>query len=130
MNTHTFILDQNLEVSLEKLVQQYTYGGLLEGFPGEMVNRMVLRNIERSAKNDLHLEEIYTLLPGEMSEEFPPVVCMARLECGSVFKDKEKDYSSIAVIWFQEEFAFPIEAATLEQFKTIPFRELCAEFEY
>lgn len=31
MNTHTFILDNDLQVSLEKLVQEYTYGGLLEG---------------------------------------------------------------------------------------------------
>jgi hypothetical protein len=130
MKKHTFILDQDLEVSLEKLVQKYTYGGLLEGLPGELVNRMVLNNLERSAKNDLHLEEIYIMLPHGMSEELPSVVCIARMECLSVFKDSKKNYSCLGVIWFQDEFAFPIETVVLEQFKSVPFRELCEEFEY
>ncbi|MGV3610074.1 MAG: hypothetical protein ACO1N0_03930 [Fluviicola sp.] len=130
MKRHTFLFDKDLEVSMEKLVQKYTYDGLLEGLPGEIVNRMVLNNLEQSAKNDLHQEEIHILLPRAMNEEFPPVVCIAYMECLAVFKNSKKNYSSLGVIWFQDDFAFPIETAVLEQFKSIPFRKLCGEFEY
>lgn len=91
---------------------------------------MVLHNIQRRAKNDLGLEEIYTLVPIATNEELPEVVCMALFHSSSTFKDPEMDGSNLGVIWFQNDFAFPIEQEILEQFKTVPFRELCLESEY
>jgi hypothetical protein len=39
-------------------------------------------------------------------------------------------FSSLCLIWFQEDYAFPIEKDILDKIKEIPFSKICGEFDY
>jgi hypothetical protein len=47
-----------------------------------------------------------------------------------VFRDTSNDYSFLHILWFQDDYAFPIDAEVLEKIKQIPFGELCIETSY
>ncbi len=60
----------------------------------------------------------------------PMVVCCATLMYDGVFRDTSNDYSFLYILWFQDDYAFPIDADILEQIKQIPFGEFCIETGY
>ena len=60
----------------------------------------------------------------------PAVVCCATLMYDGVFRDTTESYSFLNILWFQDDYAFPIDAEVLEKIKQIPFGELCIETSY
>lgn len=80
--------------------------------------------------------EIAEPAPLEVSSEpvpmiaFSAVMCCATLMYDGVFRDTSKGYSFLHILWFQDDYAFPIDADILEKIKQIPFAELCIECDY
>jgi hypothetical protein len=59
------------------------------------------------------------------SKEFEPVslgpiTCVVRFECSEIVPNKPKrDGSELAVVWFQQEFAMPIDPIVMEKIKAL-----------
>jgi len=135
-------VDGNKQVSIKRIKQWYTYDGLLEGLPTTRMNNRILEDAKEDAKIFCGLEEIYLIEPQQTPLSYsgkypfgdpasmPNVTCIAELWYHATFKDKEKDFSSLGVIWFQNDFAFPIDKEIIEKLKEIPFSKICGEFTY
>ncbi|CCG52264.1 Protein of unknown function [Flavobacterium indicum GPTSA100-9 = DSM 17447] len=129
------IIEENIKVRIIQLSQDFTYEGLLEGYPSDFINKMVLENKEERAKKILEIENVYCLNPQEKNRlsdnkfELPSITCMALLKSNQVFKDNKMDFSCLGLIWFQEDLAFPIDDKIIEQIKKVQFKELCSEYE-
>jgi hypothetical protein len=65
---------------------------------------------------------------GEAVAKLPRITCNARLHDSS--HNENADYAALTVVWFQEEFAFPIQAEVLEQMKQIPFSKLAEKLDF
>lgn len=139
MNQYEIIIDENVTVTIEEFFQTYTYGGLLEGEPSKNVNKMILTHLENRAKKIHELENIFIINPEPKNAEsqrwnsdceLPRITCTGLIKSREVFKDLKKDFSCLAIIWCQNDFLFPIEDDILKKIKKIPFKKLCAEFEY
>ena len=52
------------------------------------------------------------------------------LQCHQVFRDFDMHGSALTVVWFQENYAMPIDDLILEKIKQIPWAEIADEFEY
>lgn len=141
MDHFQLILKENIKVMITSIHQEITYDGLLEGYPCEKVNTMILHNTKIKAGNLFFMDEIYMIEPfikvnrnqsgsfGKMME-LPMVTCMATLMCREVFRDQDKHFSALTVIWFQDQYAFPIQEDILEKITAVPFKEVCGEFDY
>ncbi len=44
-------------------------------------------------------------------------------------RDPLQDYSVLTVIWFQDDFAFPIDPQVLEQIRALDWEQLAQDFE-
>ncbi|MCU0437899.1 MAG: hypothetical protein MUC49_08270 [Raineya sp.] len=140
MNKH-LIIDYDLEVEIYALQQKQSYT-MLEGLPTKEHNRNYIKRIEEDAEKFCGFGNIYLVEPVETPihydgkyflgdpAELPRIVCIMTVECRDVFQNKEKDYSSLCIIFFQNDFAFPIDSEILEKIKQIPYRQICGEFEY
>ena len=145
--SHVIITDGNLNVTITRIMQWRTYDGLLEGLPTIEMNNRHLTVAKEEAKKFCWQDEIYLIEPEQTPISYdegkygkypfgkpaslPQVTCIAKIKClSTTFKDKTKDYSSLGIIWFQENYAFPIDKNVLEKIKEIPFRESCGEFEW
>ena len=136
------IIDGNTQASIRSIKQRLTYDGLLEGLPTKEMNARILVGIKEDAKKFCQLNEVYLIDPEQKSIEYngrypfgepaqlPNVICIVELRCNSVFKDKTKDYSALGLIWFQDNFIFPIDAAILERIKAVPSNKVCEELKY
>ena len=136
------IIDGTRQVSIKSIKQRLTYDGLLEGLPTKEMNRRILVGVKDDAKKFCQLNEVYLIEPEQKAIEYngrypfgepaqlPGVICIVELRCYSVFKDKTKDYSALGLIWFQDNFMFPIDLTILEKIKTVPFAKVCEELNY
>jgi hypothetical protein len=52
----------------------------------------------------------------------PPVVCLATFESMAAARDPNADCSSMKVVWFQNEFALPIDPGVLQEIRTLDWR--------
>ncbi|GAA5098566.1 hypothetical protein GCM10023210_34880 [Chryseobacterium ginsengisoli] len=142
MHNFELTLSGNINVKIESIFQEITYSGVLEGYPCEKLNKMVLNNKESYARRIFNMDEVYLIPPtikfidGEehkvwgKAQELPMVTCIAELKCLDVFRDMKKDYSNLIVIWFQDYYTFPIQEDILEKLLNIPYKEVCGEFDY
>jgi hypothetical protein len=57
-------------------------------------------------------------------------VCVVRLDSHQPVRDQSKHLSGLGVVWFQADFAFPIESAALEQLQSIDWDRHAVDWEY
>ena len=123
-NTRTFDLPSGHRLHLHGLTQYLTYGGLIEGLPTTKRNKKKLERLIARYRDAPYPGKPYLIRPKETPIQrnpqntrrypfgtpsaLPPVTCIARLE--SCPNKREYDLSGLVVIWFQGEFAFPIDS--------------------
>ncbi|APX99913.1 hypothetical protein BWR22_06190 [Lacinutrix venerupis] len=142
MNNKRVIIDRDLEVIIVEIKQYHTYRNLLEGIPNSKLNKIILERTISDAKELFNLQNIHLIepiltpieyegnYPFGNTESLPEITCLAELKCHSAFKNEEMDYSGLGLVWFQGNYAFPIEKAINDFIKTIPYRKICEEFSY
>ena len=142
MNKKRVIIDRDLEVIIVEIKQFLTYRNMLEGIPNSRHNKIILERTINKAKESFDLQKIHLIEPvitaieyeGEYpfgkTESLPEITCLAELKCNSAFKNEDMDYSGLGLVWFQDDYAFPIEKTIADIIKLIPYRKVCEEFSY
>jgi hypothetical protein len=125
------------EVRVTSLRQWSVYFGLLEGLPTREMNRHTIESIlaeERQSGEQPHLiEPVQTPieLPGgrryPLGEpaRLPGVACVA-----SLVSTHGEGYAQVTVVWFQEEYAFPIDKAVMDQIVSLDWGKLAVSYEW
>jgi hypothetical protein len=129
------------EIQLVELRQRGTYEGQLEGLPTIQGNARFLAWLrDEPAETRLGLRR-YVVPPeqtpieapdypfGEPSR-LPGTLCIGRFRSRQPARDRELDYSMLEILWFQEQFAMPIDGAVLAHIREIDWAEWANDFEY
>lgn len=118
-------LETGRSVALVRLEQWQTYQGLLCGKPSRVQNDGKVLQVIEAARTLWAAGEPHLIPPGRrtiagdaergtMAGEFlPATICIALLNSTALARADSEPYSSMAVIWFQEEFVLPIEDEVL-----------------
>jgi hypothetical protein len=144
------LLRSGRRITLEALDQRMTYAGLLEGTPCRESNdrtiEYALREAERycvaGAKPHLisPLRRDYLRTPGDMQaiaarvphrvpEWLPMVRCIGSFKDVVTARDSTKDLSVLAVLWFQDEYAPPVQEPALSQILNLDWESLAVDVE-
>jgi len=137
------------EVVLDRLSQERTYSGLLDGLPHSKSND---RHIEAALKDARALcvsgarpvlieptRRDFLRVPGDMvnsgsrwhvPEWLPQVTCVAQLHSVNPARDHSKSGSALTVVWFQDEFAPPIQDPALSSLIRVNWDELAIDFDW
>lgn len=121
--------------------QRRTYEGLLEGIPTVEMNSGIIASAVREAEEAFRLpveairpaqEPIQLSRPYPFGEpaKIPGVMVLARFNCSEYARDQAADYSSLGVVWFQEEFAFPIAEDIRKRVAEIQWRDVAKDLEW
>jgi hypothetical protein len=144
--TGEIVLTSGREIGLILLNQSFTYYGLLEGAPTARWNQEIIDSALQEERNKQRGCEPYLVppiqtpidLPVRISTPFgkpiklPSVLCVARFDSRHPIHDHSDPvmyYSQLSVIWFQEDFAFPIDGAVLEALRQIDWEKLAYDVE-
>jgi len=132
-------------IHLEVLFQYRTYRGLLEGLPTKRLNRELVNHAQECAKdklwlsgtpflidpleNLLPLPKGYRLIANEenLPARIPSFVCLAQFESYQPVKNPEDHYSYLSIVWFQNEFALPIDPAVEEIIRCIDWNAVATD---
>ena len=106
-----FTLSSGRVVSVAELHQRQTYAGVLAGRPGPRLNQAVIDAILEEAKWYGVAREARFIRPSAdaFAGRLPSVACIAVLESGQLARQGSEPYSSMTVVWFQDELAPPFE---------------------
>ena len=126
-----FTIASGRKIRLLAIDQYYTYEGLLLGVPTREMNQedmdRLLAEYVRPAEYGVPLLLQPTQQPLEVPQHrpvhgtpatLPSVTCIARFNSGGQL-GTDDIWSVLRVIWFQEDFAFPIEDRALRQISEI-----------
>ncbi len=130
------IIDNDLEVEIEALSQFKTYRNVIYGYPTEHRNNLLIDFVLERAHQTDNDQSVYLIQPEhkkmddvirngrplDIWKEIPNIECYLRVK-------NQSDSTMLIIIWFQDEFAFPIDPIIIEKIKTIPYRKLCFYFD-
>lgn len=124
-------------IHLCQLFQSPTYAGLLEGQPSASLNKEIIEKAMRDVGERLwnagtpHLiEPVIQVRAGYSTPSLPPAVCLASFECFQGVSDPDEGYmSSLSLVWFQDDFALPIDPLILDKIKAVDWERLAEDWE-
>jgi hypothetical protein len=61
---------------------------------------------------------------------FPMIACVGRFSSFQPARDESRAASELTIIWFQDEFAFPINPGIREQIRTIEWEKHAYDFDW
>lgn len=129
---------------LRELRQWELYEGLLEGVPTSEMNRRRLERIAAEYRGKAYGSDPLLIQPSENLFEWsrdepypfgkpatlPEIVCVARFDSLEPARDPDKELSGLGVIWFQNEFAFPIDPVVLDRLMAIDWERYAVDMDY
>jgi hypothetical protein len=122
---------------LTSLRQSATYEGLVEGLPTREMNADTIAGFveearERSGHEPFVIQPVETPITHEGKYPFGEPARIPAIACVADFTSKGKtwDYrSSLTVIWFQDEYAFPLDASVESALLALDWDRLAAQSE-
>ena len=129
-------------IKLRHLEQYLTYGGLLLGYPTREMNRQTIERLMTSHTPPKGDEAAYLVKPAETPFELPAgahrhgtparlptVTCIASFLSDRLRHRPDEIWSALTAIWFQDEFAFPIDPLVLIEIASIDWDAHAAAWE-
>ena len=138
-----FELNSGRRIHLRELNQSLTYEGLLVGVPGTKLNQSLIAKALKEAIWNNREGAPYLVEPKETPTEedasphslfgsparLPGVRCVGRFESFSWPKGAILEESWILIVWFQDEFALPIDGEVLEKIKAMDWDKVANDGE-
>lgn len=133
-------LENNRYAHIEFFVQWRTYRGVLEGVPDRRINQSYMESAVKDASRYCGNVPVYLIEPKQkvLREDvrnpentkmaLPEVTCIALLCSYKPVKDPDMVGSKLAVVWYQDTMAMPVEEAILDQMKQINWSVLAKDF--
>lgn len=138
----TIIVENDKHVTVDGLHQWLTYGGLVEGIPTDIINRRILDRLKGEALRYGHTEAIHIIEPSQTELPYdgdyrfgkpmvlPSVTCIARLSHSQPARDPKKHCSQLTLVWFQNDYAFPVDPGIQEVMKQVLWAEIAEDCYY
>ncbi|VTT96402.1 Uncharacterized protein OS=Cystobacter violaceus Cb vi76 GN=Q664_31220 PE=4 SV=1 [Gemmataceae bacterium] len=127
-----FTLNSGRTIHLQELRQWGLYEGLLEGLPNREMNARRVESIvrterDRSGQEPYLIRAVETPIkrhknrpsPFGTPASLPGIVCVGRFTSYQPTKGSDEDGSELLVIWFQHEFALPVDQGVRQQIRAI-----------
>jgi hypothetical protein len=130
----TIKLESGRTIEVYSINQEQTYAALFEGTPRKSHNDDIIESCRQSAvekygKPVIVIDPVRTLGPSSFSDpkadklwgprEFlPEVTCYGMFQSYPVRSERE-DHSFLLIVWFQDTFAFPIDAGVISGIRKV-----------
>lgn len=144
LSCNTTVAGKSIPISIEliSLNQSLVYAGLLEGVPHEEMNNRLIDGAVRDARKAFGDSEPFLIRPDQTPldigrdypfgkpETIPSVQCIGYFYCFfPTPAGQSGDYSSMTMVWFQNNFAMPIDADVLDKITATDWPKLATNAE-
>jgi len=120
------IVDKDLSVKIFKLIQ-FPVPGIFDDCSTEDEKKSMARFFSGLIKEEYKLDTIYLIEPDEMANESKLIACLMTISSAKPFAQYTNYHYQLHVLWFQKDYAFPIEQDVLQKLASVPFREVATK---
>lgn len=123
----------NRTVEPLSLSQDAVYADVLEGVPNRDINARILESAVETAKRMhggapvLITPTQRPLGPNPAQVSLPRLRCIARFRSPDAARDPAAERSEACLVWFQEDFAFPIAPEVAQAMLELDWTEIAAD---
>lgn len=129
------------KIGLSSLKQSYTYAGLLVGSPTSRLNNRIIEGRLKSAQT-ASTSNVYLIEPPRVKresqqsdslgepEDIPAICCIGEFESLDPVSDEDAHGSELTYLWFQDEFAMPIDECVCTAIESSNWDELANDILY
>lgn len=145
------------KLTMKRLEQSLTYAGLIEGVPNKKTNDWrIEHDLRRAARDGQIVGEPYLIPPqrrdylrepGDMDvlreqkshypkelerdpEWLPLICCIGYFESIKAARDPKMDGSCLTIVWYQDDYALPINDKILQTLKQLDWDRLAFDYEW
>lgn len=121
------------------LNQFQTYEGLIEGVPTTKLNKSIINSSIKKA-NEFWKDKPCLIEPKEelldIGQDYPfgTPTTIPRIQCAARFRCltpvQQYDYSELTILWFQDEFALPIDSSVRDEIVNLRWANNAIDYEY
>jgi hypothetical protein len=142
MSLSRVVLTSGRSLDLSALHLSSTYGGMLEGYPCNLVNEMVIRGLVHTAERafpstPVHLVPPPREYPDQYTGAFGPVEVLPSVACVGSFRSTVLDpahdpilyRSALTVVWFQPTTHVPSDCDAEPDLLDVAWEELAEDYE-
>lgn len=124
------IVEEDKEVIISYFWQKKTYSGVNSGKPNKQINENIIKQEKGSGSGTYLIEPPKIRLPFfKISKRvLPSVMCRVNVSYDGWIEDC--DSSSLSIVWFQDDYAYPIDKKIIEKIKKIPYSKVCNKYSY
>ena len=129
------VLETERRVRMSTLNQFRTYEGVMEGLPTKRHNRFFIEKAVEKVRSWAGNEEPYLIEPTQMRRSLAgrDYFVLPAVTCAAEFLSHGHDASSrtwLWIIWYQEEFALPIDEEVVAQIQRVPWDSVASRHFY
>ncbi|WP_166382438.1 hypothetical protein [Polaribacter sp. 11A2H] len=124
------IVEEDKEVIISLFYQKKTYSGVSSEKPNKQINENILNQVKGWGSGTYLIEPPKIKLPffKIYKRVLPSVMCRVDVSYDGWIEDC--DSSSLSIVWFQDDYAYPIEKNIIEKIKKIPYSKVCNKYSY
>ncbi len=132
-----------VSIQLITLNQSKVYAGLIEGIPTEEMNQRIIEGAVRDVNKGFEAVQPYLIIPKQepldIGREYPlgKPAMLPNIQCTAFFRcvfptpyGTPHDYSYMTIIWFQKEYAMPIDYEVMAKIRAIDWLNLATNAEW
>jgi hypothetical protein len=140
-DNYFLIVEMDKRIFIESIYQFHTYRGLFSGMPNERINKQILEYSYRKATEDSFCGKAHMLYPKqtaipikdertykETPMALPDITCIAELRYYKPLTNPDRFMSCMCVVWFQDNYAFPIQDNVLQQFLNLRWSSVAIDY--
>lgn len=118
----SILVDKDLSVEISKLIQIST-PGIFDDCKLPEQQYVIAKAFSQLLKNDFHINNVH-VINSPISKKENIIACIMTASCSKPFKEYDGFSYELNILWFQNNYAFPINAEILEKMAEIPFRNI------
>src|SRR5579859_1399438 len=130
-------LDDGTTIYADKIVARRTYLGLIEGVPNDSINERMINDLKMMCGRAFCVDRCVVLAPRMTPRQLKdrPWMALPSSALGGLFRsvrpvrDRNKTYSMLAILWFQEHFEPLLSPESLASMQQVHWARLAQDFD-
>lgn len=123
--SQSILVDKDLNVKISRFIQLSTPGVFDGCVTSKELHKRALV-FSKLLKNDYNIDNIH-IIDSDISSNDNLIACIITTICNKPFKDYDSYHYELNILWFQNDYAFPIDSEMMIKISEIHFRNIATK---
>ncbi len=121
----SILVDRDLKVKIIRFIQLST-PGVFDGCVSLEEKHERALFFSKLLKNDYGIDNVH-IINSTIPNNDNLIACIITTSCSKPFKEYDGYHYELNIMWFQNDYAFPIDTEILKKISEIPFRKIATK---